>query len=66
MIALSVELPQTGPEIAAHLLGGRPYGHQVLIREDGAAVFRHKDQMNIECENTVSPTSQIRMQTKVK
>ena len=26
MIALSVELPQTGPEIAAHLLGGRPYG----------------------------------------
>jgi len=36
----SVELPQTGPEIAAHLLGGRPYGHQVLIREDGAAVFR--------------------------
>lgn len=25
MIALSVELPQTGPEIAAHLLGGRPY-----------------------------------------
>ncbi len=43
MIALSVELPQTGPEIAAHLLGGRPYGHQVLIREDGAEVFRHKD-----------------------
>ena len=40
MIALSVELPQTGPEIAAHLLGGRSYGHQVLIREDGAAVFR--------------------------
>ena len=43
MIALSVEFPQTGPEIAAHLLGGRPYGHQVLIREDGAAVFRQKD-----------------------
>ena len=70
MIALSVELPQTGPEIAAHLLGGRPYGHQVLIREDGAAVFRHKDQMNIECENTVSSTSQIRChdanQSKIK
>jgi hypothetical protein len=31
----------------------------VLIREGGAAVFRHKDQMNIECENTVSSTSQI-------
>ena len=70
MIALSVELPQTGPEIAAHLLGGRSYGHQVLIREDGAAVFRHKDQMNIECENTVSTTSQIRchdaVQCKIK
>lgn len=68
MIALSVELPQTGPEIAAHLLGGRPYGHQVLIREDGAAVFRHKDQMNIECENTVLPRrrSGVMMQTKLK
>ena len=41
MIALSVELPQTGPEIAAHLLGGRSYGHQVLIREDGAALSIH-------------------------
>jgi len=59
MIALSVEFPQTGPEIAAHLLVGRSYGHQVLIREYGTAVFRHKDQMNIECENTVSTTSQI-------
>ena len=57
MIALSVELPQTGPEIAAYLLGGRPYGHQVLIREDGAAVFRHKDQISIECENAVSTMS---------
>ena len=56
MIELSVELPQTGPEIRTHLRR-RLNGFQMLIREDGAAILRHEDQMYIQFENTVSSAS---------
>jgi hypothetical protein len=59
MIAFAVQVHQLGLKIDANLGENMSQLLDSVAVEDAAAVFGHKDQMDVHCKNTMSAMSKI-------